>query len=252
MLTECQKKVFNTVLKTGALTSRRITAQYGPKPNWQALILQKYLTEYQTDYGAVLALGSRARTYLRENPQRTHYPYIAGPSTVADRAYQNDALKVLTDQGYQVHHHDYKRAGAVGQAARQGRDTTDQILRTVMQLPPARLAMLQGTWGDEGIYRADQWGIYPQVVGYPLVYASIANGGIKLPKLKALFKRHLRDIHCWRTPLLIAVPEEGNLRAYIRAEETRNRRELEEGMKAGRLRDLPIYSLIKLIILPLP
>lgn len=252
MLTECEKKAFNAVVNAGALTTRRIIAKYGPKPNWQALIRQKYLKEYQTDYGAVLALGSYTRAYFRNNPQRKHYPYIAGPNAVADRAYQNDALKILTDQGYVLHHHEYKRAGAVGQAAKQGRETTDQIVRSVVQVPPAQLAMLRDTWGDEGTYQADQWGIYPQQVGYPTLYASISSGGIKLPKLKALLKQPSQDIHRWRTPLLIAVPEEGNLRAYIRAEEARERRTIEQMVQQRLIPDKPSYSLIQLLILPLP
>lgn len=240
--------VFWAVARSGALTTRRVIREFGPKPNWGCLIRYGHLKEYQTAYGAVLAVGTAARKD-HSGPAQSRIPYLTGPNSVADRAYQMDALKVLIDRGYTVHHHDYKRSGKVGSAAREGRRYTDQILSAVMQVPPDELRALHADWPGSRPYRADSWGTYPPALGYPTLYASISSGGIRLPKLRALYKKHERDIKAtWQTPLLIAVPEEGNLRAYIRAEETAHRRLVEQVQREGCMRERDIPDLIRLVI----
>lgn len=252
---EIQARVFWAVADAGALTTRRIVEEFGPKPNWQKLITDQHLREYLTVYGPVLALGQTARRYFARHPgavEQGPVPYIAGPSAVADRAYQQDVLKALTGQGYTVHHHEYKRTGQVGSAARTGRKTTDQILRTVVEVPPQQMRVLAIDWRGLKPYHRDGWGMYPKVVGYPYLYASIAHGGIKLPKLKALYRQHKADIDSWRSPLLVAVPDEQELRAFIRAEESKRQRLHKKVMTAAGKPNLQLYDAIQLVILPPP
>ena len=119
MSAELRSQVFWKVAQAGALTTRRIIQEFGPKPNWQALLSGRtYLREYQTPYGAVLALAPQGRALAQQHQQRV--PYLAGPSAVTDRAYQQDALTLLQHQGYEVARYIYKKAGKVGGAARRG------------------------------------------------------------------------------------------------------------------------------------
>lgn len=247
-----ESNVFWAVTRAGALTTRRLIQEFGPKPNWQGLIDRRLLREYHTGYGLVLALGPAARQAFMARPPKEHVPYVAGPSAVADRAFQMDALRELQGRGYTFKRHEYKRAGAVGGAARRGEKVTSQILRTYMAAPQERLRALQATWGMGEAYRMDHWGMYPAAVGHPCLYASVSSGGIKLPKLKALFQKHKADIHKWRHPLLIAVPEEGDLRAFIRGIETEHRRAVDALVKQNLSRNRPLYSLVELLILPPP
>lgn len=242
--------VFMGIARAGALTTRHVIQRFGPKPNWQLLLDHHWLKEYQTPYGPVIALNVKGRELAQE--KLVHVPYVAGPASVADRAYQNDALEVLTARGYTLHHHDYKKAGRVGKAAQEGRPFTDQILRSVVQVPPEQMRTLVIHWGPGVAYQPERGGSHTRAVGHPFLYASISSGGIKLIKLRALYQKHKAAIDSWRTPLLIAVPQEGDLRAFVRAVEAQHRRKLEKPERERRSWDCPAYSCIELIILPVP
>jgi hypothetical protein len=245
-------QVFWAVAQAGALTTRRVIRQFGPKPNWEAALRQRYLREMQSTYGPVLTVGDVARKLIQARPpppEKGLIPYVAGPSAVADRAFLMDALEALAAQGYTVARHDYKKAGTVGNAARRGAKVTHQIIRTVMKVPETRMSWQAA---DGKPYGPDHYGIYPETPGYPLLYATISNGGIKLPRLQKLYKRHKRDIARWATPLLIAVPEEGDLGAYIRAVEAAQRAVEDSILRRGISYSPSTHRLIELVILPLP
>ena len=252
---ELRRKVLISVGVAGALTTRRVIGMYGPKINWQSLLDRHYLKEYQTLYGPVLAVGPWGRTgYLTRPPDSDlgHWPYIAGPTTVADRAFQNDAFSLLTDQGYVVKHHDYKRSGKVGTAARKGTGHTDQIIRTVMQVPDLKLRGLITTWGPGEHYSSDPKTHYLRPRGHPYLYASISNGGIGLTRLRALIRTHAADVNHWHSPLLVAVPEEGDLRSYLRGLDHKDRSLHDRTEREFPGSPKPFRSKVQLIILPLP
>lgn len=244
-LTQLEIQVLESVMKAGALTVRRVIARHGPKPNWQGLLKVGLLREYQTAYGAVLAGTRVAHQFNRHSNLIGHAPYLTGPASVVDRAYQMDALALLEAEGYTVGRHEYKRSGKVGYKA----GTTSQIVRTVLRVSPKIEAQLRQDWDFMSAPRQTPWGIYAEALGYPSLYASISSGGLKLPRLRALYRQHRLHIHEWRHPLLLAVPEEGKMRAYIRSLEAERAR-IEASLRFEKL--LFPYPLIRLIILPVP
>lgn len=256
MLESIQDKVFWAVARAGALTTRRIIGEFGPKPNWQSLIEERRLREYHTGYGKVLALGPTARHGFRERPptpREGYVPYVAGPNAVTDRAYLMDAIAVLEGRGYKVAYHVYKRAGKVGGAAQRGVKVTDQIVRTVVRAPADKMRELEAVYGKGDptpLYY--QLGITPEVLGHPSLYASISGGGIKLPQLRRLYQRHKSDLDRWHGPLLVAVPEEGDLGGFVRAIEAEHRAIIERLVKDRLTPERPIQPRIQLIIVPLP
>ncbi|WP_293910021.1 hypothetical protein [Deinococcus sp.] len=252
---QVQDRVMVTVGQAGALTKRRVVTEHGPVPNWQVLLTNGWIKEYQTLYGPVLALSAKGRATLLEYKTQLgirYVPYLAGPGSVADRAFQNDALAVLREQGYVLQNHECKRSGGVTRGRASGRPYTDQIVRSVFKVPPQELRVIEADWGNRLEVHYNILRSHEAVQGYPFLYASIANGGIKLARLKALYAKHRRDIGIWHSPLLIAVPDEKNLRAYIREEETKRQRMIDKTHRefGGKVR-APLV-LFKLIILPLP
>ncbi|MFK7602085.1 hypothetical protein ACI3L1_07710 [Deinococcus sp. SM5_A1] len=245
-LTSVQNSVLSIIGVQGALTSRRVIADYGPRPLWHPLLTQGLLREYQTIYGPVVGLTDAGR----QHQQHLNCPYIASPSTAADRAYLNDALSVVVGADYEIEAHDYQQAGgkrrhqllAAGQPP-----TTSVIIRTTLRVPE-RVA--------DNIYRDTHQrverlhyigGSYaPAQLGYPYLYASIRGGGINLSALKRLYKRHSLDTATWHHPLLLAVPDLQVLQLYIRSLEV-NR----WPMKSQR--PWPVgFPPVRLIHLPLP
>ncbi|WP_216325967.1 hypothetical protein [Deinococcus aestuarii] len=248
---ELENAVLAKVLQAGALTTRRVIAEHGPKPNWSRLLREGYLREVHTPYGAVLAVTPRAHGLNAEQQIVPDAPYLTGPSAVADRAYQLDALALLEAEGYTLDRHEYKRSGKVGYQA----GTTSQIVRTVVRVPPAYAARLKDT---ESYFvrghrierevlepKADQWGSFEEMLGYPSLYASIGGGGIGLSRMRTLYRRHENDIHSWRHPLILAVPEEGQLRTFLRALEVERARTNDGGVSSH-------YPRVRLLILPRP
>ena len=103
------------------------------------------------------------------------------------------------------------------------------------------------------LYQSDSVGLYPPSLGCPTLYASISSGGIKLSKLRALYKKHEDQIRFyWHCPLLIAVPEEGELRAFVRGTEARERHMAEQYLRKGVYKNFHDHPLIELIVLPTP
>ncbi|MBI0447142.1 hypothetical protein [Deinococcus sp. DB0503] len=158
---DIQFEVFRRIADAGALTTRRIVRECGPRPNWQGALDRGALREVHTVYGPVLALTPKARERMAP---RFDLPYLAGPSALADRAYQMDALSLLEEEGYTLARHEYKRSGGVGRQA----GTTSQIVRTVLRVPRRIEAQLEQDWGFVYAPRFDAIsGASPEVLGYP-------------------------------------------------------------------------------------
>lgn len=239
-LTGIQQYALNVVGQAGALTSRRVQVECGPRPNWYRLITDRYLNESFTMYGPVLSLTTRGHKVLAVGGQRS-LPYLMGPATVADRAYLNDAIQLMDDEGYTVERTEYKRAGGL---KHQGRHT-DQVTRTILRVPPRLEIQLRPRWGYVAAYNQNPDGSYDEKLGYPSLYASISSGGISLERLKSLYRQHHLDIHDWRHPLIVAVPEEIKMRAFLRGLNAQERR---ISRSLGSLN----YELVRLLCLPMP
>lgn len=214
-LTENQVRIVQRLIIDGALTSRRVVQEYGPKPSWMRVLEEEYLREVHTVYGPVLGLSHDTYDYFRERPELPQPPYLKAPSSLADRAYQMDAIKALQAEGYEVVKLHYKRGSTVSPGA-----YTSQVTSVILRVPPhmAEDGKPVQPYNDEGIAR------YQDQRGYPRLYASISGGGIKLAQLKKLLKENERSMSTWGHPLLIAVPENHELDPYLRAIEAKGQR----------------------------
>ena len=207
--TEKETHVFNDVLFAGAITTRRMISLRGPKPTWSRTIDLGYIREVHTVYGAVLSLGPVGRTNLKESdPQKyAKAPYLTGPNALLDRAYHNDALIILVGEGYKVHHKEYKVASGMGRTA-EAPGHTSQIVSSTVRVPLAEAARIEEDWRLTVLKpQRTPSGEYPQVAGYPSLYASISGGGIRVERALALLRKHRLDLTEWRSPLLIVVPD---------------------------------------------
>lgn len=241
-----EKRVFKGVFDSAARTTRSLIAEYGPKPNWARLLSAGWIQEWHTVYGPVVTLGPEARAEVRAHSSWPQSVCLNTPSGAADRAYQMDAVELLLREGYRVVDHVYKRAGGVGGAA------PTHIVAVRLRVPDQRMEALQERWPGGQPYARDHTGLAPEVLGHPLLYATVSGGGIRVPRLKALLKKHAEHIDEWRHPLLVAVPEEGNLRAYLRAHEAKQN-EVKDGIqRRDRWYKRPTYPHVRLIVLPRP
>lgn len=212
----CARRVLDSILREGPQTTRSLIARYGPKPNWQSLLSPKCLVEHHTSYGRIIG-PSRQLCDLDVT-----MPHLVAPSSAADRAYQQDAIRLLKTQGYVFTRREYKRSGLRGKVHR-----TDQATRIHMRAPEADHTWPPPTRDDE------------RCAGYPYLYASISGGGIKEAQIRRLIKLHDWDIQCWDHPLIVAVPDAGALRHYHRHLLAHSKLDFSEGP-------------LKLIELPLP
>jgi hypothetical protein len=204
-----ERSVIREVVRSGALTSRRVIAEYGPMLMWSRTVELGYLREVHTIYGAVLGLGPVGRAAFKVSDPQAYAkaPYLTGPNAVLDRAYRNDALLILIEEGYQRHHSEYKMASGMGRVTG-APGFTSQIVSTTMRVPPAEAVRIEWDWNLTVLKpKRTPSGEYPQVAGYPSLYASISGGGIRIERVRALLRRHRLDVTEWRSPLLIVVPD---------------------------------------------
>lgn len=241
--TEAELTVLVLLRDQGALTTRRVILECGPKRYWQSLLSGGWLNEFYTLYGSVLGLTNKSRHYILTRWGRAEY--LNAPSTCANRAYEQDAVQLLRAHGYTPISFLLQTVDTgIGKRSR-------QPAYQVMQLPLDDLFALEAAWD-----RSREFNLYgpksqPAAIGYPYLYASIANGGISLPQLKRLFRKHQRDIMRWRTPLLIAVPDEAPCRDYVRTINARAYDSHHRYYSCERVYRPP-HLHIQLIVLPLP
>lgn len=247
-------QVILEVARAGAVTTRRMINQYGPKPNWIEAIRSGMLKEAQTDYGAVLTVSPAGRRDFHDMYPQTvaHIPYIRAAGAAADRAFQMDAVAHLAEAGYTVAKYWYKKS------RKNTKNTrpilyTDQIVCTVLRVPEPLMALLESQFG--GIarpYQPDRNGVYEPALGHLTLYASVSNGGIGLSRLRALCEHHGKEFVWVRGPLLVAVPDVRPLAAYERQINERHRAGMAEEVarRPAHLRYIP--DRLKLLALPLP
>lgn len=230
---ETQQRVIRRVHGAGACTSRSLVASCGPYPNWHPLISMGLLVERATVYGPVVAYSARGYDWAYDwgvSMGLTYDPaYLQAPGTLADRAYQVDALVSLTQRGYESVACKYKRGRAPG-------TYTDHIVSMMLRAPLDRVPDRCDSPRPSltGIY-------YDDTRGYPYLYASISGGGITPARLRALLKVHQFSPAAWGHPLLIATPDPAALRPMLRrlaAARSENRVPLVE------LLDLPVPNLV--------
>jgi hypothetical protein len=166
-----------------------------------------------------------------------------GPATVGDRAYLNDAIRLLIDEGYAVERTDFKGAGGL----RHQGQFTDQVTRTILRVPNRVETQLRQMVGPMRKPQANQFGMYPEELGYPSLYVSISSGGIGLARLKRLYRRHHIDIHTWHHPLIVAVPQEEKMRAFLRGLNARDR-----NLAASSGYPPFSFGLVRLLHVPMP
>ncbi|OWL98966.1 hypothetical protein CBQ26_00470 [Deinococcus indicus] len=217
-----------------ALTSRRITATYGPRVNWGGLLTRGAIREVRTTYGPVLTLTD-------SELQRAGIQYrLRGPASLADRAYMMDAVQLLQKLGYEWVEWNYK--------AYRDQGLTGHITSAYMRVPEEEYWPLQNRYTGNRRTRED--GTRLEMLGEPRLYARCSGGGIKVTEARGLLKLHGTHIAgYWHSPLLLVVPEEtAALRAYVRRvnEDARDRRQ------RGNCPDAPFHPVITVFTLPLP
>ncbi|OLV19220.1 hypothetical protein BOO71_0003451 [Deinococcus marmoris] len=232
-------------------------ATHSPRPNWYPLIEGQYLREYQTIYGPTLALASKGQRHLTAagllTPSGLPFPCLTGPATVVNRAYRNDALRILLNEGYTVDVHEYQMLGGDRyiksiKAGKTG--TTNVIVRTVLQVPTdvaGRIALDHHHRCHVTPLEFTPEGPVTNQLGHPLLYATISGGGISPAGIRALYHRHRLDIGHWHHPLLLAVPNPREVATYLRSlerERTLSETHLER-WKVG-------FPLVRLIHVPVP
>lgn len=245
-LRRAEMDVLRAVADAGAITTRRITEQVAIRPNWYRLLEFQLLTELHTLYGAVLIIAVNRREQVQDLLGLTDMPYVAGPAVAADRAYQNDALQLLETEGYELDHCDYKRTALNGIVK-----PTSIVTRAVLRIPRSLEQLMKYDYPGQRVAppQFDYLSGMPEVYGYPSLYATVANGGVSLARLKRLYRSHEHDIHIWRHPLIVAVPDDRPYRAYLRKLDV-ERSIAEEG--AGLYPLHYRYGLIRLLVLPIP
>ena len=200
-----ERAVLQAVHHTGALTLRRLVADYGPYPNWRGLLDTGLMVERATVYGAVVGYSVAGYRWACESmPSRP--AYLQGPGALADRAYQADAVALLQARGYEVVSVAYKRG-------RKPDTRTDHIVNMTLRAPLERVPDRRDSLRDDGL-------VWRPTRGYPYLYASISGGGITPARLRALLKVHEFSPAAWGHPLLIATPNPAALRPMLRRLET--------------------------------
>ena len=215
-LSEIESDVLRRVHYAGALTRRSLIRDYGPYPNWQRLVVDGPLHEVATVYGTVICYSAQGYRWALTAGFADPPSYLQGPSVVADRAYQHDAVHLLQSRGYQVHDCTYKRGRRPG-------TYTDIVVNLTMRAPADRL-----------VTRTKPSSRY----GYPVLYAAVSGGGITPARLRSLLRHHGWDQIGWGHPLLIATPNVTALRPTLR--------------RLAATQPSPIVPAVELLDLPLP
>lgn len=218
-LSEHKFRVLRDVRQHGALTTRRLVRDHGPKMTWDALIRDGYLRTARTMYGEVVGLSKATYQFFRyqnedaDDPADQRVDYLTGPTLLADRAFQNDALEILEREGYRVIARQYvnKQKKVVGNGRPEG-----HIVSYMLRVP-AHVAelMAQNKFPVKPFDWRQDYHHLGQT-GYPSLYASIGNGGIKSARLRALLRAHEEGPPAWKHPLIVALPQDHDTHDVLR------------------------------------
>lgn len=255
--TDTESDVFWAVLDAGALTTRTIIKKWGPKPNWLGLVKSKRLQEVNTIYGSVITVGDIGHEEVeRRFPDEvTKLIYLKGPSAIADRAYQQDALITLTQQGYTIYAHEYKRASPMVMRHRDSRRPwTHQIVSTCLRVPEIEAQLLASRWGQRVKQIGDIIGVeaHEHRLGYPYLYATISGGGKSQQWVEAMYKRAATWSSDWRSPMLIVVPDLALHRNILRRVAAEQKANEDFDRKSAAPSYLGSYPVLRFIEQPLP
>lgn len=247
--------VINSLSSAGAFSTA--SRHYDAPPSEVLLEMLKHglLKKSHTIYGTVISLSDNGRRAAKEMLKLSSVDYLDGPSALADRAYQVDVRLELQSRGYTFIRGIFKKAGKFGKASRTHFQYTDQLTSFYVRIPQEDIKRRQHIWGPPQEYqRPDPGGSawVPPTIYHPCVYASIAHGGINLPRVKALYRKHQNEIHHWRAPLLIAVPDPEPLRAYLRQLHHQHQMKSLPFIQRNGGTSADLYPLIELIVMPLP
>ncbi|MFW8627638.1 hypothetical protein [Deinococcus sp. ME38] len=208
--TDTELEILEAIESAGALTSRRIEENFGPRPNWHRLLKDGMLKETKTVYGPALTLSAAHADRLGIDGR------LSGAGPIADRAYMNDAVETLVNQGYTWLRFDFKRGPTLG-------THTSHIVRALMRVPPGDLRRIRAEWPRHAASQDARRPSHSSVdalkgkLGEVYLYARCSGGGIQPPEIRRLLKRHYHDLLEWRSPLLLVVPkDEGALRTFVR------------------------------------
>lgn len=253
-LTMLQAKVLEHCVKAGAVTTRSVIAQWGPKPNWSKLIDHKFLRAVDTIYGEVIGIGEVSRARVSEFPKELqNLPYLVSASALADRAYQQDAFTALQQEGYTIYEHHYKRA-SLNRHRGSGHSSTAQIISTCLRVSKIEAELMELRWRQRVRHPKEIVGVERDMLrlGYPHLYATISGGGPSKQRVEALYRQAKEWSGDWRSPLLIVVPDLNQHRDVLRrvaAEQEDNRRSDRTSTPRTHFGS---YAVLRLIEQPLP
>lgn len=249
-LNEVEEKVLAHLRLYGADTTRVLNRLYGP--GWRGLVRLGLALVHSGLFGEVATLSPEGIDLCWQRGQHVHR--LLAPGAATDRAYQVAASRQLQRQGYigWPELSIYKRRSAgLGQKGR-----TNIITALTVQTPAAH----DEAWGRSrltyrellGLYDGDcppynRDGCYQALHGLPLCYATISNGGIKLPAIKRIYKHHEKQWHFsrWHHGVIIAVPEETpDIRSFTR--------HVNAGGRQNQGRIHPTYDRLVIVEVPVP
>lgn len=202
-LTDTEAAAFRYLAARGALSAEHLDRSfnnYELDTYWYGLKDAGLVRIYHSSYGPVVGLTDQGRAHART--MLSYVPYLNAPASVANRAYLNDALELLYHQGY--------KTSADPPICRRyphsptGRKYTDEIISCTIRIPDdayANVSYQPSRGSHSALYRP-----YTRP-GQPILYASIANGGITPKQGETYLKRHKHHITSWQTPLLLVVPD---------------------------------------------
>lgn len=225
-------------------------------PGWRGLVRSNLVLVHHGLMGEVATLSPEGLGLCQQRGQ--HAYRLLAPGAATDRAFQVATVRRLLREGcigwpeLSI----YKRRSAgLGQ-----RGYTSVITALAVQTSAAhheawgrpRLTyqeLLDAYDGSHPPYNRD--GIYQALHGMPLCYATISNGGIKLPAIKRIYKHHAKQWHFahWHHGVIIAVPEETpDIRHFVRGVNAQARREplVHKG------RTYPAYDHLVIVEVPVP
>lgn len=253
-LNEVEEKALKHIQMYGADTTRVLNRLCGP--GWRGLVRSELALVHHGLMGEVATLAPEGLALCQ---QRGHHAYrLLSPGAATDRAFQVATVRQLFRESYTgwPELSIYKRRSA-GLGLR---GYTSIITALTVQTSAAH----HDAWGRPRLtyqelrdaydgshppYNRD--GGYQALHGMPLCYATISNGGIKLPAIKRIYKYHDKrfDYARWHHGVIIAVPEETpDIRHYARHVNAQGRREplVHKG------RTYPCYDHLVIIEVPVP